>query len=53
MRKSGCRFSARIPRQAFGEDHADFGLNQSKVSVIESISGEADAGWPSENALIL
>jgi hypothetical protein len=21
MRKRGCRFSARIPRQAFGEDH--------------------------------
>jgi phosphoribosylamine--glycine ligase len=28
--------SARIPRSAFGEDHDDFGLNQSKVIVIEA-----------------
>ncbi len=35
MRKSGNRFSARIPLYTFGIDHVyDFGLIQSKVIVL-------------------
>jgi len=35
MRKSGNHFSARIPLEIIGIDHAyDFGLIQSKVIVI-------------------